>query len=494
MKHGLLAAVLLAVSSLVPAPAAAEKWTETKSAHFTAWSSAGDRQTRELLWQFEQIRFAVATLWPWAQLDLAKPMLILIVKDEQSMKALAPRYWEQKGGMRPASVWVSGGDQHYMAIRADVRGEDDHLLNPYTSAYFAYVNLILTSSFGRDLPLWFSRGLAGVLSNTIVEGNQILLGPVIPWHLERLQADPRLKLKDLIAVTRSSREYTQGDGLARFDAQAWAFVHCLMFGQNAARREQVNKFAVLMQRGKDFEPAFVEAFGQVTGLENDFAAYINRRLYVYQKFTLDRRVTREQFTVRVLPPAESAAGRAAFHVAMGRPNEARTLIAEARKAEPNSANAYLAEALLMQRDNKRDEANAAFVKAANLGSTNATAHYRAAMSLWATTRPETATLRQMETYLARAAELNPGFAAAYAGLAEVRAALGKPQDDILNLLTKAITLDPSDAWIRIAAARSLWRLQQMPEARKLAEIALSLAGDDPAAKSEAERLLTVLSK
>jgi tetratricopeptide (TPR) repeat protein len=381
-----------------------------------------------------------------------------------------------------------------MAIRTDVRGEDDNLLNPYTTAYFAYVNLILTSSFGRDLPLWFSRGLAGVLSNTIVEGNQILLGPVIPWHLRRLQTDPRLKLKDLISVTRSSREYTQGDGLARFDAQAWALVQWLMFGQNAARREQVNKFAALMKTGKDFDPAFVEAFGQVAALENDFAAYINRQLFVFQKFTLDRRVTREQFTARALPPGESAAGRAAFHVAMGRPNEARTLIDEARKAEPDSANTYLAEALLMQRENKRDEANAAFVKAANLGSMNATAHYRAAMSMWVNTRPDAPTLRQMETYLARATELNPGFAAAYAALAEVRASLGKPEDDIVNLLTKAVTLDPSDAWIRIAAARALWRLQKTPEARKLAEIALSLAADDQAATSEAQRLLAALPK
>ena len=51
--------------------------------------------------------------------------------------------------MRPVSVWVTGADQHYMAIRADSRGEDDTLINPYTSAYFAYVNLMLTSSFGR---------------------------------------------------------------------------------------------------------------------------------------------------------------------------------------------------------------------------------------------------------------------------------------------------------------------------------------------------------
>ncbi len=112
-----------------------------------------------------------------------------------------------------------------MVIRADLHGDDNVMLNPYTSAYFSYVNLILTSSFGRELPLWFSRGLAGVQSNTIVRGNRILLGPPIPWHLERLQTGARLKLKDLVTVTRSSKEITQGDGLSTFDAQATLRTH-----------------------------------------------------------------------------------------------------------------------------------------------------------------------------------------------------------------------------------------------------------------------------
>lgn len=155
-----------------------------KSAHFTVWSNAGDRTTRSLLWQLEQIRFAIATLWPWAQADLAKPMLVVALKDEQSMRTLAPEFRERKGGVRPVSVWVTGADQHYMAIRADLRGDDTQFANPYMSAYFSYVNLILTSSFGRDLPLWFSRGLAGVLSNTIIRDNEILLGPAIESHLK----------------------------------------------------------------------------------------------------------------------------------------------------------------------------------------------------------------------------------------------------------------------------------------------------------------------
>jgi Tfp pilus assembly protein PilF len=471
---------------------AEDKWTETKSTNFTAWSNASDRQTQDLLWQLEQIRFAIKVLWPWTRFDLAKPMLVVGVKDEQSMKALAPRYWEQKGGVRPVSVWVTGADQHYMIIRTDLHGQDGTLINPYTSAFFSYVNLILNSSFRRDLPLWFSRGLAGVQSNTIVQGNQILLGPPIPWHLERLQTDSRLRLKELITITRSSREYTQEAGLIRFDAQAWALVHFLMFGQNAQRREGINRFAALLSSGKDPEPAFSEAFGRVEEWENDFAAYISRQLYTYQKFQLDKGTTREKFTSRPLPAAQSAAGRASVHVAMGRPTEARALIAEARQADSNSGDAYAAEAQLLLREDKADEAKTAFVKAASLGSTNANVYYRAATSMWGATRTEDATLKEMDAYLTRATELNPIHAASYAALAEVRAALKKPADEIDPLLTKAVNLDPSDPWTRLAATRTLWRLGKFDEARNVARIALVVAGDDARAKAEAERLLATI--
>jgi tetratricopeptide (TPR) repeat protein len=463
---GLASVMLLAVTP-ARSRAAAETWTETKSAHFVVWSNAGDRPTRSLLWQLEQIRFAVATLWPWARPDLAKPMLVLVAKNEQSMRALAPRYWEGKGGVRPDSVWVSGADRHYMAIRGDLQGEDALLLNPYTSAYFAYVHLIFTSSFDRDMPLWFSRGLAGVLSNTIVQGNEILLGPPIPWHLERLREGARLRLKELVAVTRTSKEYTQGDGLRRFDAQAWSLVHYLMFGHNAARQAGVNKFAALLSSGKDPEAAFAESFGRLEDLEKDFAGYIERELFSYRKFVLDQGTKREQFTSRALTPAESAAGRAAFHVGMNRPTEARALIDEARHSDPKSGNAYLAEALLLQRENKEAESNAAFVKAASLGSTSPHAYYRAALSMWGAAGTDDATLRQMDAYLARATELNPLFAASYAGLAEVRAALKQPPDGVVALLNKAVSLDVSDPWIRISAARSLWRLGKVDEARRV---------------------------
>src|SRR5260221_8531070 len=85
---------------------AADQWIEVKSAHFVVTSNAGAGNAKALAWQLEQIRSAIATLWPWARVDSNRPLVVLAVKDEQSMKGLAPSYWERKGGVHPSSVWV----------------------------------------------------------------------------------------------------------------------------------------------------------------------------------------------------------------------------------------------------------------------------------------------------------------------------------------------------------------------------------------------------
>ena len=103
--------------------------------------------------------------------------------------------------------------------------------------------------------------------------------------------------------------------------------------------------------------------------------------------------------------------------------------------------------------------------------------------------PDQVTLARMEKDLARAVDLNPYAAASYAALAEVRAVLRKPQDEIVPLIEKAITIDPSDPWHRLSAARVLWRLGNLDQARKVGQAALSLAADDDAARNEAQKLV-----
>jgi tetratricopeptide (TPR) repeat protein len=490
----IVVAILLSTAAVARSAAAADTWLEMQSPHFKALSNAGEGSTRNVLWQFEQIRAAMAALWPWMKTDLAKPVLVIGAKDETTVRQLAPEFWERRGSIHPVSVWVTGADQHYMVIRTDQQGDDTSTLNPYTSAYFSYASLILNSSFDRELPLWFSLGLAGVVSNTVVRDKFMLLGPPIPWHLEALRTQSRLSLKRLVAVTRTSPEYSQANNRQQFDAQAWAFVHFLMFADKGTHRSAINRFTNLLSSGKDADVAFTEAIGRVEDLESPFAAYINSSIYSYTRANLEAAGTTQKFQSHPLSPADAAASRAAFHVAMNRPTEARALIDEARKADSNNVAAFVSEGLLFDRTDKRDAALAAFVKAAEMGTPNAYAHYRAAVLRWpAGPQPDDQTLKQMESGFTRAVALNASFADAYARLAEVRAALKQPATEVMPILARAVELEPSSPWHRLTAARVFWRYNNLADARKAAQAALTLA-DTEQERAEAQRLLATLPK
>jgi Tfp pilus assembly protein PilF len=467
-------------------------WYEIRSPHFVVWSENDDGGTRRLVWQLEQVRSALAASVPAVRLELTKPMLVLAARDERGMRALAPHFWEVKGGVRPVSVWVGGADRYYIAIRSDVRAEDHAMVNPHASTYFSYANLVMDSSFGHQLPLWLSRGLAELLSNTIVTDGELRLGVPIPSNLELLREGGRWPLRQLTTMVRSSPELTGEYGLQRFDAQSWALVHYLMFGEKGAHRARLNQLVALARAGRPAAAAFEEVMGNADSYEQPLNLYIANPILHYGRLAVDASVARERFEAKPLPASVAAAGRAAFHVAMGRPAEARALIAEARQADADEPDAFTAEALLHDRDGNADAAAAAYEKAVALGSTHAYPYYRSARLLWqdGVTEEE---WRRMDALLSRAIELHETFSWAHAMLAEARASLNEPAARIIPHLRRAMELEPTEAWHRISAARALVKLRGFSQARQAAESALSLADSDEV-RAEAQRVLDSVSQ
>jgi tetratricopeptide (TPR) repeat protein len=485
-----LVLVACVVVSWTVHPHAADQWIEVKSPHFTVISNAGDRAARGLAWQLEQVRSAMQGLWAWARIDLNRPMSVIAVKDESSMRQLAPGYWEERGAMHPASVWVSGPDQHYLTIRTDVRAKDTETTNPHITAYFSYIGLIMGQSLDPDLPLWFSRGLTELLSNTLVRDDYVLVGAPITWQLERMREGRRFKLAELIAVTRRTADFNQAAMRERFDAQAWAFVHFLMFGEGGKRQEGLNRFAELVSQGREPQAAFTEALGPVDALVAPFASYIDRSIFTYAKVKLDVSVERERLPVRMLVPAESAAVRAGFHAAMRRHVEARALIGEAQKADAAFPESYAVEGLLLDFENKPDEARTAFAKAVELESKSAYVHYRLAGLMWRSA-VDRETLTAIEKHLSKAIELNARFASAYSWLGDIRAELGA--GDSMGVIGRAISLEPREATHRLRAAYALARQQKLDEAETQAKTALSLA-DTEQERQRAQELLERIAK
>lgn len=253
-----IAVLGFAILAFAPGTSAAERWVEVRSPNFVVVSNASEGTARHCAWQFEQMRAALAKLWPWARFGSASSTLIAAVKDESSLKKLVPQYWEQKDGMRPVSVWVDGRDRHYLMLRTDEKVRDDISVNPYFNAFRAYVHVVLDASLERPLPLWLGEALSEHYGNLAVRDKDLVVGRVIPWHVEEIKRGERLRLAELLSADRRSPLYTQNDRRQLLDAESWAFFHFLSYAQKGKCQPLLKKYAALSLQGQ--EAAAREAF------------------------------------------------------------------------------------------------------------------------------------------------------------------------------------------------------------------------------------------
>ncbi|HEY5906527.1 MAG TPA: hypothetical protein VIZ31_00710 [Vicinamibacteria bacterium] len=390
------------------------------------------------------------------------------------MRALLPEYWARKDAMHPSAMLTSGRDRHYIAVRADVEMRGDEMrVNPYRMAYWSYVMLVLGQSFEQELPLWFARGLTEVFANTIVRDDDVELGRVIPWQVRRLREGHFLSFAKLRSVDRSSPYYTDGEKLETFDANAWAFIHYLMFADQATHQAKLNRFSTLLQAEKTQDVALAEAFPDLAVVEKGAEVYAHKLAFNFVRLAIDLDVKQEGFKLRPLSAAEAAGWQAGFHVAMKRPAEARALVEAGKKADPASPVALEAEGLLAELEDRDDDARAAFGKAAEQPGASYYALYRNAQALH-TASSDPDTLAKVEVLLHRTLEQNDGYAYGYSYLAEVMTRLGKAKD-AEGLARRALSLEPQETYHHVALARVLADLNRPEDARREAAKGLALA-------------------
>jgi TPR repeat protein len=467
------------------AAVAAERWVEVRSPHFVVRTNAGEKTGRNLAWQFEQVSVALQRLVPWAKLEPGRPFLVLGARNEDTLRELAPRYWE-RDGYRPVSVWVSGQCAHYLALTTDVRRPDSRSDNPYFTVYQGYVGLVLDGSFPSRLPLWLLKGLSQFLANSLVKEDKIEVGLPVLRHIERLRTSGRLRVAELLAVDRTSRYYTHESEAWLFDAESWAFVHMLLLGEDRAHTEKLSRLIGMLRDGRPADQAFAGSLGDPDQYDGRLALHIGRELLPYSTVPASLRLEKERFSVSPVSPAAIAATKAGFHVAMNRPVEAAAAIAEAKQADPSLPEAWDAEGLLLDRQGKREEARASFARAIELGSKSDHTHYRLAQLLWKPDADE-ALNRQIATRLEEAIRLNPGSASAHSFLADTQVTLGDVEAG-LRSAERAVELELAGSYHRRALARALSRAGQHDAARREAERALALSESESDTK-DAQSLL-----
>ncbi|HEY6508955.1 MAG TPA: hypothetical protein VIY56_13135, partial [Vicinamibacterales bacterium] len=340
-------ALLAALTSTGSVTAAEKPWIEVRSPHFLVVANTSEGDARDIGWQFEQVRVAFQLIWPWARRESGRPFVVFALRDKKDVRELAPKFWEN-GGDGASAVSVSGRDKDYFALLTGLSPADELGTNPYYYAYWGYATQMLEANYPGQLPPWFKRGMADFFANTLVQKKQVQLGRIIRHHARTLGERSRMSVAEILETDWKSEWVTDDGRRSVFDAHAWMLVHYLTLGEDRAWLAKFNRYAEFLKQGVSPTAAFAQAMGDMPAVERGYRDYVGRTLYAYVSFQTDVNVKPAGFPVRALPPAESLALRAGFHVAMRRPAEARALLAEARKAEPPSIVADEVEAQLLE--------------------------------------------------------------------------------------------------------------------------------------------------
>lgn len=483
------AALAIVTIAVVAAPAGAQPaWVEVTGPHVTVVSDAGTGRARDIAWQFEQVHEALSQTFPWIRWNLSRPLLVFAARNESSMRTLVPGTFEQPDGRMFVAVSSVGRDRAYIALRADVRVEDKEGENPYQSAYWAYTSQALGETF-NGLPVWLWRGLAELMSNTIVRDNEIQIGRILPANLRRLRGQARLALKDLVTIADDDTRLRSGvQFLSDVDASGWAFVHFLMFANEGALQPKFNAFVAALLQGTPAATALANTVGDVAQYENPFNVYVNREIFRFVRLGVAARLGRENFPARPVPPAQMAVLRAGLHVSSKRPKEARAQIAAARAADP-ALSVDEAEALLDELEGRDDDQRAHLEKAVAASQASWYAPYRLAYVL---PTNDKASLERVEGLLKQATERNPYADDALSYLAEVMANLDRGEA-ALAPSDKAIGLVPSSSRHHLSRARVLRRLGRPSDANRAAGIGRAFARTE-AERSTAQSVLALLAK
>lgn len=443
MTHGLfrsqLGIVGLALFLLTNSAAAADNWVEVRSPHFTVDSNAGEKEARRIANQFEEIRSVFQTAFTLLRVDSGKPLVILALKNEDSMKVLLPDYFASKDRMRPAGIFVPGFDRNFALVRTDVSGTGE---NPYHALYHEYTHGIMRLNFPA-MPTWLDEGLADFYGNTVVEGGEIGLGRISSRQLRVLQRSPFIPIQTLMNVDHRSPQYNEQDRVSVFYAESWALVHYLMMDPDAKKNQILGHFLKALADTNDSEEAARQSFGDLKKFGEKLESYTRQAGFYYQRMKPQTNFSDKEYAVRQLPTAEVLTLQADFLQHTGHGKEAKSRLQDAIQQQPGLAAAYSDSGYYDYLQHDNDAAEKEFEQAAQLDPKDFRPYYYLADILYRRSGYRAESTPRIIENLEKVVQLNPDFAPAYAFLSVAYRQQSETKEKALAAGVKAVKLDPT---------------------------------------------------
>jgi Flp pilus assembly protein TadD len=243
MTHGAVrraALACLAVAVCLPA-AAKDPWLKIASANFELYTTAGERDGRDLVRHFEQVRSFFLQAFG-SRLAVSRPVRIIAFRNDKEYRPYRPNEF--------SAAFFQPGAIHDFIVMSSASSDR------FPVAVHEYTHLMIHQS-GMEIPPWLNEGLAELYSSMEPKGPKILVGQVIPARLQVLRSDPWIPLATLLSVDHRSPYYNETSHAGMFYAESWALVH--MLNLDPAYRPQLKSLVAALKEN-DPPAAFAKAF------------------------------------------------------------------------------------------------------------------------------------------------------------------------------------------------------------------------------------------
>lgn len=447
--------LLLLVPSLAFAREKAENWIEVVSPHFVVATDSSEKQARRVADQFERMRSVFHKLFPAVQIDPDSPIIVLALKDEQGFRALEPEAYLAKGQIKLGGLFLRAQDKNYVLMRLDAEGE-----HPYSVVYHEYTHLLLSKA-AEWFPLWLNEGLAEFYQNTDIHEKEVWLGQANASNLRLLRENRLLPLATLFAVDTNSPYYHEENKGSIFYAESWALTHYIRVKDYTENTNRLSEYAELVAKKVDPTTAAQTAFGDLKKLESDLNFYVQQGRFSYFTMKGSTGIDDSTFKAQPLTPPQADALRADFLAYNRRTSDARALLDQVLKQDPNNVSARETMGFLEFHQGHIDAAKRWYAQAIQLDSQSYLAHYYfSSIAMQGAMTPTEES--QAEASLRRAIELNPLFAPAYDRLAIFLGMRHRNLDEAHMMGLKAVSLDPSNVGYRVNVA-NVWMMTERPQ-------------------------------
>jgi len=417
---------------------ATENWVEVRSPHFTVSSNAGEKEARRLANQFEEIRSVFQTAFTSLRVDFGRPLIIIAVRNEDSLKILLPDYYLTKDRMHPTGMYLPRFDRHFALLRTDVSGSAE---NPYHSLYHEYTHGIMALNFPA-IPIWLNEGLAEFYGNTTVDSGEIGISRVSKMQLTVLQRSSFIPIQTLMNVDARSPLYNERDRVSMFYAESWALVHYLMLDPDARKNQVMVHFLKVLAETNDSEEAARQAFGDLKKFGARLETYTRQAAFYYQRLKPQTRFSDKDYATRPLSPAEVLALEADFLEHSGHGKDAKAMLREAIQQQPSLAAAYSTMGMFDFQQHDNDAAQKEFEQALQLDPGDFRSYYYLADILYRRMGYREESTPQIIKHLENLVKINPDFAPGHAFLSVAYRQQKETRERALAAGIQAAKLDP----------------------------------------------------